>query len=170
MTPEAELAAPIPTLVVGEGSDRVVTTLSAGLVSAGYGAQFSCAAFESLKAAADASTGAPLLLLIAHGPDADAILADPVWAQWERPGTAIARISMSDEAPSVDTGALVSDSGPVGAVTYRWPTTQWEALPMATGVVARLLEVERVQSDLRSQLETERACEPLASGREPGKR
>jgi two-component system cell cycle response regulator len=169
LTPEAELAAPIPTLVVGEGSDHVVTTLSAGLVSAGYGAQFSCAAFESLKAAADASVGAPLLILIALGPDADAILADPIWAQWDRPGTAIARISMSDAAPSADTGTLVSDLGPVGSVTYRLPTAQWEALPMATVVVARLLEVERVQSDLRSQLETERGCEPLASCLEPGK-
>ncbi len=169
MVPEADQAAPIPTLVVGEGSDRVVTTLVAGLATAGYAARFSCAAFESVAAAAAASVGARNLILIALGPDADAILADPIWSQWERPGVAIARIAMSDSTPSVDTGSLVSDAGSSGDATYRLPVAQSEALPMATVIVARLLEVERSQSDLRSQLETERACEPLSSCLEPGK-
>ena len=168
MVPDADLAAPIPTLVVGEGSDRVVTTLVGGLAAAGYGARFSCAAFDSVHSAADASVGARHLILIALGPDADAILEDPAWSQWERPGAAIVRIAMSDSTPSVDSGSFVSDTDSPGAATYRLPTAQAEALPMATVVVARLLEVEQTQSDLRSQLETERACEPLSSCLEPG--
>jgi len=40
---EVDLAAPIPTLVVGEGSARIVTTLVAGLVAAEMGDRFSCA-------------------------------------------------------------------------------------------------------------------------------
>ena len=169
MVPEAELAAPIPTLVVGEGSDRVVTTLVAGLAEVGYAGRFSCAAFESVQAAADASVGARLLILIAIGPEAEVILEDSVWSQWEQPGSAMARITMSDATPSADTGALLTDSDSLGAVTYRLPAEQAEALPMATVVVARLLEVERIQSDLRSQLETERACEPFSTCLEPGK-
>jgi len=113
--------------------------------------------------------GARHLILIALGTDADAILEDPVWSPWTRPGAAMARIAMSDSAPSVDTGSSVSETGSAGAVTYRLPMAQSDALPMATMVVARLLEVERSQSDLRSQLETERACEPLSSCLEPGK-
>jgi two-component system cell cycle response regulator len=166
---EADLATPIPTLVVGEGSEQVVTALVAGLRETGYGGRFSCSAFDSLDAAADSSAGAPLLILIAIGPDADRILEDSVWSQWERPGCAMARISMSDSIPSVDRGQLESGQGPPGAVTYRLPLAQSDALPMATVVVARLLEVEQVQSDLRSELETEHACEALASCLEPGK-
>ena len=167
--PETGLAGPIPTLVVGEDADRVVTTLVGGLAASGYASRFSCAAFDSVDAAADASVGARHLILIALGSDADAILEDPIWAQWERPGSAMARIAMSDATPSADSGSLVSDADSLGAATYRLPTAQSEALPMATVVVARLLEVERIQSDLRSQLETERACESLASCLEPGK-
>ncbi len=166
---EAELAAPIPTLVVGEGSDRIVTTLVAGLATAGHAARFSCAAFDSVDAAADASVGARHLILIALGPEADSILEDPIWAQWERPGAAMARIAMSDASASADSGSTVSDFDPSRAATYRLPKAQSEALPMATVIVARLLEVERVQSELRAQLETERACEPLSTCLEPGK-
>jgi two-component system cell cycle response regulator len=170
VVPDAELVAPIPTLVVGGGSNRVVTILVAGLKAAGQGDRFSCAAFDSVNAAADASLGARSVILIALGAAADQILEDPVWTQWERPGTAIGRIAMSDGSPSADSGALASDSDPfVGAPTYRLPTAQSEALPMATIIVARLLEVERTQSDLRAELETERACEPLSSCLEPGK-
>jgi two-component system cell cycle response regulator len=167
--PEADLAAPIPALVVGEGAEGVVTTLVAGLATAGYATGFSCAAFDTVSSAADASVGAPHLILIAVGADAEAILADPVWAQWERPGAAMARISMSDALPSADTGAMDGESEASNIATYRLPISQSEALPMATVVVARLLEVQRNQSELRVQLATERACEPLASCLEPGK-
>jgi diguanylate cyclase (GGDEF)-like protein len=166
---ETDLAAPIPTLVVGQDSDRVVTTLVAGLASAGFPDQFSCAAFGTVEAAADSSVGARHLILIALGADADAILSDPVWSQWERPGAALARIAMSDATPSVDIGSMVSEADSPGAATYRLPMAQSEALPMATVIVARLLEVERARSELRAQLATERACEPLASCLEPGK-
>jgi two-component system cell cycle response regulator len=167
--PEGEPHAPIPTLVVGEAAEEVVSGLVAGLTATGYGGRFSCAAFESLHAAADASAGATLLILIALGPDADEILEDPVWSPWERPGAALARIAMSDATPSADTGSPPADLADAGAISYRLPTAQSEALPMATVVVARLLEVECVQSGLRSELDTERACEPLASCLEPGK-
>lgn len=171
---ETDLAAPIPALVVGDGSERVVPRLVAGLAAAGYAGQFSCAAFDSVEEAADASVGASHLILIAVGPSADAILSDRVWTQWQRPGAAIARISMSASEPSADTGrhsarqedAVVDHRD---LVTYRLPLAQSDALPMAIVVVARLLEVERDHSELRSQLETERACEPLSSCLEPGK-
>jgi len=166
---EGDQPAPIPTLVVGEGAGEVVAGLASGLVASGQAARFSCAAFDSLEAAADASVGAPLLILIALGPDADAILEDPVWAPWERPGTAMARIAMSDALPSADAGPMSTEADDGSAIAYRLPTAQSESLPMATIVVARLLEVERVQSGLRSELETERACEPFASCLEPGK-
>ncbi len=166
---EADQAAPIPTLVVGEGSDRIATTLAAGLASVGHAGRFSCAAFDSVAGAADASAGARHLILVALGPNADAILEDSVWSPWQRPGTAMARIAMSDSMASADTGSLVFADEVPGAVTYRLPAAQSEALPMAIVVVARLLEVELAQSELRSQLETERACEPLSSCLEPGK-
>ena len=94
------MTAPIPTLVVGERSSEVVSSLATGLAATGYASGFSCAAFDSLHAAADASVGAPLLIVIAVGPEAEAILDDPVWAPWDRPGTAMARIAMSDSVPS----------------------------------------------------------------------
>lgn len=169
MVPDAELDAPIPTLVVGQGSNRVVTALLAGLEAAGQAGRFSCAAFDSAGAAADASLGARHLILIALGHDADSILEDPVWIQWERPGAAMVRIAMSDSTQSPDSGSGIPDPAPIGSVAYRLPTAQSEALPMATIMVARLLEVERSQSDLRSRLETERACEPFSSCLEPGK-
>ena len=167
--PTADLSAPIPALVVGDGSAGVVAKLVAGLAASGQAAQFSCASFDSSSAAADASVGAPYLVLIALGADADAILADSVWSQWERPGAAIARIAMSDSVPSADSGTLLADSEATGGAIYRLPMAQSDALPMATQIVARLLEVEHAESKLRSQLETERACEPLGACLEPGK-
>lgn len=167
--PTTDMSAPIPALVVGDGSAGVVAKLAAGLAASGQGAHFSCASFDSSLAAADASVGASHLVLIALGPEADAILEDPVWSQWERPGAAIGRISMSDSVPSADSGTLLADSEMVGGAIYRLPMAQFEALPMATQIVARLLEVESAESGLRAQLETERACEPLGSCLEPGK-
>jgi diguanylate cyclase (GGDEF)-like protein len=106
---------------------------------------------------------------VALGPEADAILVDPIWSAWARPGAALARIVMSDTTPTPDTGATESGDDPSGLPTYRLPTAQGDALPMAIVVVAQLLEAERSRADLRSQLETERACEPLGSCLEPGK-
>ncbi|HEB88855.1 MAG TPA: sensor domain-containing diguanylate cyclase [Deltaproteobacteria bacterium] len=165
-----ESRAPVPTLVVGEGAARVVGSLMAGLAEAGAAHRFSCAAFDSVGPAARSSVGAPHLILIAVGRDAEEILFDPVWEQWDRPGTAMARVALSGSIPSADTGELDPEvPEPDRGVVFRLPETQAEALPMATIVVARLLEVERSQSEYRSQLETERACEALASCLEPGK-
>jgi len=167
--PAVDLSAPIPALVVGDGSPGVVAKLVAGLAASGEGAKFSCAAFDSAAAAADASVGATHLVLIALGSEADAILGDSVWSRWEQPGAAIARISMSDAVPSADSGTLVSSAEVSAAAVYRLPMAQSDALPMATQIVARLLELERAESKLRAQLETEQACEPLGSCLEPGK-
>jgi two-component system cell cycle response regulator len=164
-----DLWAPIPALVVGDGSAEVVTKLVAGLAASGQGARFSCASFQTALAAADASVGASHLVLIALGSEADAILEDPIWSQWQRPGAAIARISMSDAMPSADAGTLPAGSELAGGAIYHLPMAQSDALPMATQIVARLLEAERAESTLRAQLETERACEPLGSCLEPGK-
>ena len=49
-------------------------------------------------------------------------------------------------------------------IAYTAPT-----LPMATIVVAQLLEAERERAGLSAELETERACEPLAACLDPGK-
>jgi len=162
-------SAPIPALVVGDGSREVVAELAGGLAASGQGARFSCASFETAAAAADASVGAAYLVLIALGAEADAILDDPVWSKWDRPGAAIARISMSDAMPSADAGTLAAGSELASGAIYRLPMAQSEALPMAAQIVARLLEAERVESKLRAQLETERICEPLGSCLEPGK-
>jgi two-component system cell cycle response regulator len=165
----ADLPGPIPALVVGDGSAEVVATLAAGLAASGQGARFSCASFQTALAAADASVGASHLVLIALGSEADAILEDSVWSQWHRPGAAIARISMSDAMPSADAGTLPAGAELAGGAIYRLPMAQSDALPMATQIVARLLEAERAESKLRGELETERACEPLGSCLEPGK-
>ncbi len=163
------LRGPVPVLVVGEGAGGIVSSLSTGLRAAGEAHGFSCADFGSADLAANASAGAPNLILIGVGPAADAILADPAWDRWQRPGTAIARIAMSDAVPSVDTGAdLPADDSDVLA-TYRLPAAQAEALPMATIVVAQLLEAECSRAVLHSELETERACEPLGACLDPGK-
>ena len=161
--------APIPVLLVGEGASRAVASLVSGLAAAGRAAHFSCADFSDCESAAEASRGAPHLILIGLGPGADAILADPVWLPWQTTGSAMARIAMSASVPSADTGASVSDESTAGLVTYRLPIGQADALPMATIVVAQLLEAERARASLHAQLETERACEPLSECLDPGK-
>lgn len=168
-TPEQDSRAPIPVLLVGQGAEAIAPTLCAGLGAAGHSARFSCADFESAELAARASTGAPHLILIGVGPLAEVILADPVWQAWQRPGSGMARIALSDAVPSVDAGGRLPAGAATGLATYRLPTAQSEALPMATIVMAQLLEAERARADLHSQLETERACEPLGACLEPGK-
>jgi diguanylate cyclase (GGDEF)-like protein len=76
---------------------------------------------------------------------------------------------MSDATPSFDTGTERSSDSGEGLATYRLPVDQSDALPMATIVVAQLLETERSRADLHAQLETERACESLSNCLEPGK-
>ena len=165
---EGDLRTPIPVLLVGEGSSRIESALVAGLVAAGQAARFSCAAFASVEAAANASAGATKLVLIALGPHADRILESPVWAPWDGASAAMARIGLSDANPTVDTFAdLPRETS--GRITYRLPTSQSDALSMATIVVAQLLDAEAARADLRAQLETERACVPLSSCLDPGK-
>jgi len=167
--PDSDLQAPIPVLLVGEGAAQIVSTLNAGLVSAGRADRFSCADFETAAAAAEASRGAPYMVLIALGPEAESILTDSAWQPWQRPGSAMARISLSDEVPSVDAGGEAVLESPGALATYRLPTAQADALPMATVVVSQLLEAERARIELHLQLETERACEPLGDCLDPGK-
>lgn len=167
--PELHLQAPIPVLLVGVDAARYASLLGPGLAATGQAGRFSCAAFETVEAAADASLGASHLVLIAVGPGAERILSDPVWAAWERPGAAMARISMSDDNLSVDQGGEDPAGSPFGEAFYRLPTAQSDALPMATVIVTQLLEAELAKAALHSQLETERACEPLASCLDPGK-
>ncbi len=169
---DGDLRTPIPVLLVGESSSRVESALVAGLAAAGQAMRFSCAAFASVEAAANASAGATKLVLIALGPHADRILESPVWAPWDGNSAAMARIAMSDAEPnptaSVDQAAeLPRDSS--GRITYRMPFSQSDALPMATLVVAQLLDSETARAELRTQLETERACVPLSSCLDPGK-
>jgi diguanylate cyclase (GGDEF)-like protein len=152
---------------VGAGARATETALTVGLAASGQAARFSCAAFESVDAAADASGGAHQIILIALGSESEEILSDPVWMAWERPGVSMARIAMSDETPSADLGMPVP-SGDDDQIIYRLPTSQADSLPMATIVVAQLLDAARNQKALRGQLDTERACEPLASCLEPG--
>ncbi len=167
---EWEAAAPIPVLLVGDGAAATLPSLVAGLAAADRAAGFSCAAFESVEPAANASAGAPHLVLVGLGDAADAVLFDPVWQAWEQPGTAIARIAVSDAVASADAGAgIEADARADAPATYRMPMAQAEALPMAVIVVSQLLEAERSRSNLRAQLATERACEPLSSCLDPGK-
>ncbi len=169
LTSARDLDAPIPVLLVGRGAGSILPSLCAGLAAAGQAGRFSCADFESAERAASASAGAPHLILIAVGPRADSILADPVWQAWQQPGNSLARIAMSDAVPSVDTAGELPAEDSDSPAAYRLPTAQADALPMATLVVAQLLEAERSRADLHSQLETERACEPLGTCLEPGK-
>jgi diguanylate cyclase (GGDEF)-like protein len=169
MMPMADRSAPIPVLVVGEEADRVVSELAAGLALIDQAARFSCAAFGTAQSASDASSGAPHIILIALGAAAETILVDGVWRPWERSGAGMARISMSDETPSMDAGATAPGNSIPDLATYRLPTAQAEALPMATLIVAQLLKAECEQRILRTQLETERACEPLGACLDPGK-
>ncbi|CAM9102205.1 unnamed protein product [Discosporangium mesarthrocarpum] len=166
---ESDAQAPIPVLLVGEGAESVASTLVAGLAAGGQHHRFSCAPFPTPEAAADASRGAPYLVLVGLGPNADGILEDPVWVEWRRPGAAMARIAMSDDVASADIGGMPPPSREGELETYRLPAAQAEALPMATIVVAQLLEAERARAELHAQLATERACEPLAQCLEPGK-
>lgn len=165
---DADPRAPIPVLLVGAEADREMAPLIAGLRAAGQGHRFSCAAFEAAGAAADASRGAQQLILVGVGPEADAILSDPVWASWSRRGAAMGRVAMSDAVASVDAGGVAAPAEAAG-ISYRLPMAQAEALPMAVVVVAQLVEAELSRLRLEAQLETERACEPLASCLEPGK-
>ncbi len=166
---EHDSHAPIPVLLIGQGADHIVAGLSAGLAAAGKASSFSCAAFPDVGSAARASSGAPHLILVGLGASADGILKDQAWAEWEEPGSAMARIAMSDSAHSVDTGGEVVVEATSRLAIYRLPVAQADALPMAIIVVSQLLEAERSRADLHSQLETERACEPLSSCLEPGK-
>lgn len=166
---ESEHHAPIPVLLVGEGADAIASTLVAGLQAGHQGHRFSCAPFATPEAAADASRGAPYLILVGLGRAADAILEHGVWGEWRRPGAAMARIAMSEDVASADTGATPPPSREGELDTYRLPMAQADALPMATIVVAQLLEAERSRAELHAQLETERACEPLAQCLDPGK-
>jgi diguanylate cyclase (GGDEF)-like protein len=167
---ETDVETPIPVLLVGHGASAILPSLVAGLVAAEQATRFACAAFERAPTAAGASTGATHLVLVGLGDEADAILADPVWEAWERPGTAVARIALSDALPSVDAGAVLPPEPAFGGLaTYRMPMAQAEALPMAVVVVSQLLEAERSREVLRAELATERACEPLATCLDPGK-
>ena len=89
--------APIPVLLIGQGADHIVAGLSAGLAAAGKASNFSCAAFPDAASAARASSGAPHLILVGLGASADGILEDLAWGEWEEPGSAMARIAMSDD-------------------------------------------------------------------------
>jgi diguanylate cyclase (GGDEF)-like protein len=166
---DSEARTPTPVLLVGEGASRVEVDLVAGLAAAGVAARFSCAAFASVEAAAQASSGASKLILIALGGDAEAILDDPVWAPWRGGQATMARIAMSDVLPNVDAGALPAAPRPTDRIQYRLPAAQSEALSMATIVVAQLLDAEVAKAELRAALDTEQACAPLASCLDPGK-
>ena len=167
--PESDPRAPIPVLLVGEGAALIASQLVAGLAAVSQSHRFSCAPFPTASAAADASRGAPYLVLVGLGAEAAAILDDPVWAEWRRPRAAMARIAMSEDVASADIGERPPQEDDGAPSLYRLPMAQAEALPMATIVVAQLLEAERDRAELHSQLETERACEPLAQCLEPGK-
>lgn len=165
---EPDPRAPIPVLLVGDGAAEAYPSLLSGLAASGQAARFACAEFASSESAARASQGAPRLVLVAVGDDADAILSDRVWADWDAPEMGIARIALSDAVPSADRG----DPGVTplaGADVYRLPMAQSEALATATIIVSQLLDARRSRADLHAQLETERGCEPLAACLDPGK-
>ena len=159
---------PIPVLLVGEGAKGAAASLTRGLSSLGLPARFSCASFESAPRAADASSGAPLLILIAFGSDAGAILADPVWRSWDRPGSAIARVAVAESilpsGPIAGADFSADSPGPV-----RIDPSRMEVLPLIVGTLARLLVSERRSAQLERRLGVERACESLAACLEPGK-
>lgn len=166
--PEVDVEAPIPVLLVGPGARHALEPLRVGLTAAAGSTRFSCAVFESAGQAADASSGAPLLILIAFGAEAGGIHADPAWDGWDRPGAAIARIAISDSAPTAEgsgaTGLLQAESG-----VMRLHPGQLEGLPLITSMAARLLVSQQRATGLHHRLETERECESLASCLEPGK-
>lgn len=165
---EPDLQAPIPVLLVGPEAERFEGAVSEGLAAAGRAGSFSCAAFESAVFAAQSTMGAPYLIVIGVGDEADETLSDPAWSPWDGPGAALARIALSDALPTPDSGA--SPGAPRDElVAYRLPTAQAEALPMAVIVVSQLLEAEIARARLHTELETERACEPLGECLDPGK-
>lgn len=165
---ESDSRTPIPVLLVGEGASRVEADLVAGLAATGQAGRFACAAFASPESAANASAGSARLILIALGPTAARILAHPAWAPWEGGIARLARIAMSDAIAMVDRGAT-APLETTGRILYPLPPAQAEALPMATIVVAQLLDAEAARAELCAQLETERACVPLAACLDPGK-
>jgi len=165
---ELDLEAPIPVLLVGEGSHKAVSPLMAGLADARQGSRFSCAAFESAAQAANASSGSPLLIVIALGPAVESVLNDAAWQAWSRSGAGIARIGVSDSIPSELDGPE-SATRPVAGGVIRIRPDQQSTLPMIACMAARLLRAERTEVDLEQQLGTARACEPLADCLEPGK-
>ncbi|MBW2499216.1 MAG: sensor domain-containing diguanylate cyclase [Deltaproteobacteria bacterium] len=167
---EQEIDAPIPVLLVGEGASAAVEGLMDGLEAAGNGSRFSCASFDSAAQAADASAGASLSIVIGFGPRAEAILADPVWEAWRRPGAGILPIAVCGSPPAAATPGEGDDTLPGTVYGTLWiHTNQGGALPAVVGMAAGLLEAERAREDLSGQLETERACEPLSDCLEPGK-
>lgn len=159
---------PIPVLLVGEGARGATTFLTKDLAALGLPTRFSCTAFDSAPRAADASSGAPLLILIAFGSDAAGILADPVWRSWDRPGAAIARVAVAESgsvsAPIAEADFSADSPGPV-----RIDPARAEILPLIVGTLARLLVAERRAAELQRRLAVERACESLAACLEPGK-
>ena len=159
---------PIPVLLVGEGAKRVATSLTKELAALGLPIRFSCASFESAPRAADASSGAPLLVLIAFGADAGAILADPVWRSWDRRDAAIARVAVS-ESRSLSGPGSGADFSADGPGPIRIDPSRAEVLPLLVGTLARLLVSERSSAQLERRLDVERACESLSACLEPGK-
>lgn len=166
---ELDVEAPIPVLLVGPGSKQMLVSLRASLADGSGGACFSCAVFASAVQAAGASLGAPLIVLIAFGDEAGLILSDPAWEPWSRPGTAIARIAVSESVPaSRDLGGMSSSPG-TGLGVLRLHSSQAGALAPIVSMSAALLRSEmRVQS-LGQRLAVEIECESLAACLEPGK-
>ncbi len=158
---EQDLEAPIPVLVVGGDCEAIGRELNAALSASGHAASYSCSAFESAQQAADASLGASHVVLIAVGPGAEAVLADPAWGAWNAPGADIARIAVSE-----DDTRLAADWGPE---IHRLSRAQTESLPVVTRLLAQLLAERRRRSAIDRALALERACEPLAACLEPGK-
>jgi diguanylate cyclase (GGDEF)-like protein len=159
--PDMEQGAPIPVLVVGVGADRIASALGDALSGVEDTGRFSCAAFESARQAADASVGASHLVLIAVGPDAEAILSDPEWRSWTAPGFQLSAFAVTAGAiPSAfDRGYEIHIVAP----------EHMESLSTLVRLAARLQLEARARRILGKELATERACEPLAECLEPGK-
>jgi diguanylate cyclase (GGDEF)-like protein len=159
--PEVELGAPIPVLVVGVGAEGIARSLGEALSGAPDAGNYSCAAFETPRQAADASVGASHLVLIAVGPEADSILADPEWRSWTAPGYQLSAIAVTD-------GGLDGVSNR-GFEIHLVSPDHVESLSTLVRLAARLQVEGRARRLLGRELATERACEPLAQCLEPGK-
>jgi two-component system cell cycle response regulator len=176
---EAEVGPPIPVLVVGPGAQPLARELGSHLAAMSDAGPYSCAAFDTAGQAADASTGASHVVLIALGPECEDILADPVWIDWTAPGSQLTAIAVTDSAhnsesaepstPSRTTDAFVAPLLPGGIEVHRLSCHHMEALPVLVRLVARLQHEGQSRRLLSRQLATERACEPLADCLEPGK-